>query len=178
MDRTEGLSYSAHSGAEDQMRAELAKERDFIRAVLEASAALILVFDPEGRIVQCNRACEQVLGYTSEELKGQHFWNVFVDAEDREGSRKRFAGIVAARVISAFDREWITKSGERRRISFSNAPLLKEDGQPKYYIVTGVDITARHKTQQELLKSEIQFRSIWEASQEPMCLSGAIAGRF
>ncbi len=173
MYRTEGLSHPANSGTADQIRAELAKECDFIAAVLEASAALILVFDPEGRVVQCNRACEQVLGYTSEELKGQHFWNVFVDAQDRADSRKRFAGIVAARVISAFEREWITKSGERRRISFSNAPLLKEDGQPEYYIVTGVDITGRYKAQQELLKSEIQFRSIWEASQEPMCLSAA-----
>jgi PAS domain S-box-containing protein len=131
-----------------------------------------MVSDTQGRIVHCNRACEQVTGYSSDEVKGRFFWDVFVSPERREQSRKHFYRLVAARVTSAFNREWIAKSGERRRISFSNRPILNGQGELEYFIATGIDVTERHRAEQELLKSETLFRSIWEASREPMCLTG------
>jgi PAS domain S-box-containing protein len=58
------------------MDGDLIKERDFITAVLQACGALVVVFDSEGRIVLCNRAFEQVTGYSSDELKGKIFFGV------------------------------------------------------------------------------------------------------
>jgi PAS domain S-box-containing protein len=150
---------------------DLTKETDFIGAILQACGALVVVFDTEGRIVLCNRASEQVLGYSSAELKGKIFFDVFVSPEGREQSRKRLEHGVSARAASAFENEWIAKSGERRRISFSNVPMLNQDGEVEYYITTGIDITDRHYANQELLKSENRFRSIWEASCDPMLLT-------
>jgi PAS domain S-box-containing protein len=172
MDRPRLANGHISSETQDRIPAELARERDFISAVLQACAALVVVFDTEGRIVHCNRACEQVTGYACEEIKGQFYWDVFVSPERREQSRKHFCRLVAARITSAFNREWIAKSGERRRISFSNRPLLNHQGELEYFIATGIDITARHQAEQELLESETQFRSIWEASREAMCLTG------
>jgi len=138
---------------------DLTKDTDFIGPILQACGALVVVFDSEGRIVLCNRACEQVLGYSSAELKGKIFFDVFVSPEGREQSRKRLEHGVSARAASAFENEWIAKSGERRRISFSNVPMLNQDGEVEYYITTGIDITDRHYANQELLKSENRFRS-------------------
>jgi PAS domain S-box-containing protein len=149
----------------------LTEEKDFITAVLQACGALVIVFDAEGRIVLFNRAFEEVMGYSSEELKGKIFFDVLVSAESREQSRKRLEYGISARAASAFENEWITKAGERRRISFSNVPMLNENGEVGYYIATGIDITDRYQAGQELMKSEIQFRSIWEASCEPMFLT-------
>jgi PAS domain S-box-containing protein len=157
--------------AQQKIRAELAKERDFINAVLQASGALVVVFDKDARIVQCNRACEQVTGYSRTELDGQVFWDVFVPDEIRHASRERFELLLATKAPSSFENEWLTKSGERRRISFSNTVLTSADGEVQNVISTGVDITSSYRAEQERLKSEIQFRSIWEASHEPMCLS-------
>ena len=150
---------------------ELIKERDFITAVLQACGALVVVFDTPGRIVFCNRGFEQVTGYSRAELKGKLFFDILVSPEGREHSRKRLEYFISARASSAFEGEWITKAGEPRRISFSNVPMLNEDGGVGYYIVTGIDITDRYRADQELLKSETQFRSIWEASCEPMFLT-------
>jgi len=172
MDRAGLANGNLPSESQDQIPAELARERDFISAVLHACDALVVVFDTEGRIVHCNRACEQVTGYSCDEIKGQLYWNAFVSPERREQSRNHFHRLVAARITSAFNREWIAKSGERRRISFSNLPLLNDKGELEYFIATGIDITARHQAEQELVKSETQFRSIWEASREAMCLTG------
>jgi PAS domain S-box-containing protein len=156
---------------------DLTKDRDFITGVLQACGSLVLVFDTAGRIVLCNRAFEQVMGYSSAELTGKIFFDVLVRPERRERSRERLEYGVSARARSAFESEWITKSGQPRRISFSNVPLLNKAGAVEHYIVTGIDITDRYHADQDLLKSEIEFRSIWEASCEPMFLtdqSGAI----
>jgi PAS domain S-box-containing protein len=150
---------------------DLTKDRDFITAVLETCGALVIVFDAQGRIVYLNRALERVLGYASEELIGRVFFEVLVSPDGREQSRQRLEHAFLTRAASAFENEWITKSGERRRISFSNVPTLNEQGQVQFYITTGVDITDRYRAEQELLKSETQFRSIWEASCEPMFLT-------
>ena len=153
------------------MDGDLIKDRDFITAVLQACGALVVVFDPQGRIVLCNRAFEQVTGYSSAELKGKVFFEVLVRPEGREQSRERLEYGISARAASAFENEWITKSGEPRRIAFSNAPMLNQNGEVEYYITTGIDIADRHRAEQELLKSENQFRSLWEASSEPMFLT-------
>src|SRR5580704_417952 len=152
---------------------DLIKERDFITAVLETCGALVLVFDTAGRIVFCNRECELVTGYSNAELIGKVFFDVLVSPDGREQSRKRLERGITSRAASAFENEWIAKSGEPRRISFSNVPMLKENGDVEYYIVTGIDITDRYRAGQELLKSEIRFRTIWEASCEPMFLTDA-----
>lgn len=159
------------------MNGELTKERDFISAVLDTCGALVIVFDAAGRIVYLNRALERVLGYASEELIGRVFFDVLVSPDGREQSRQRLKHGFSARAASEFESEWITKSGQPRRISFSNVPTLNEQGAVQYYIATGIDITDRYRAEQELLKSEMQFRTIWEASCEPMFLtdpSGAI----
>jgi PAS domain S-box-containing protein len=153
------------------MDGDLIKERDFITAVLQACGALVVVFDSEGRIVLCNRAFEQVTGYSSAELKGKIFFDILVSPDGREQSRKRLKDYISARAPSAFESQWITKSGEPRRISFSNVPMLSDNGDAEYYITTGIDITDRRHADQELLKSETQFRSLWEASCEPMFLT-------
>jgi PAS domain S-box-containing protein len=151
---------------------DLTRERDFITAVLDTCEALVIVFDSAGRIEYSNRAFERVLGYTSEELIGRVFFDVLVSPDGREESRQRLEHGFSAGAASAFENEWITKSGERRRISFSNVPTLNQQGAVEYYVTTGIDITDRYRAEQELLKSETQFRSIWEASCEPMFLTG------
>jgi PAS domain S-box-containing protein len=151
---------------------DLTKERDFITAVLDTCEALVIVFDAAGRIEYSNRAFERVLGYASEELIGRVFFDVLVGPDGREQSRQRLEHGFSAGAASAFENEWITKSGERRRISFSNVPTLDAQGAVEYYVTTGIDITDRYRAEQELLKSETQFRSIWEASCEPMFLTG------
>jgi len=136
-----------------------------------------MVFDVAGRFVYANRAVELALGYSSEELTGQVFFDLVVSPDSRERSRQRLENGFCARAASAFENEWITKTGERRRISFSNVPMLNEQGAVEYYIATGIDITDRYRAEQELLKSETQFRALWEASCEPMFLtdpSGAV----
>ena len=48
------------------------------------TAALVVVLDPQGRIVRFNRACEPVSGYSFAEVKDRYFWNLCVVPEEAE----------------------------------------------------------------------------------------------
>src|SRR5580704_7636251 len=51
----------------------LQEERNVVSAILHTVGALVVVLDPQGRIVRFNRACEQVSGYSFAEVKEKYF---------------------------------------------------------------------------------------------------------
>ncbi len=153
------------------MPGDLITDGEFITSVLQACGALVVVLDSTGGVVFCNPAFQQLMGYSVEELAGKAFFEVLVRPESRDRSRQRLEFGLSHRAASCFENEWITKSGEPRRISFSNVPMSNHGSGAPYYIVTGIDVTDRYRVEQELLKSETQFRSIWEASSEAMLLT-------
>src|SRR5262245_7453358 len=59
---------------EAQLQSALLKtERDFISAVLDTVASLVVVLDHEGKILRANRAFEAMTGYKNEEMRGSDF---------------------------------------------------------------------------------------------------------
>ena len=55
-----------------------------VSAILDTVGALVVVLDPEGRIVRFNRACEQISGYSFDEVKEKYFWDLCVVPEEAE----------------------------------------------------------------------------------------------
>ena len=67
--RDDGRPWFIHGVAFDitelkQAETALDEERQFVNAVLDTVGALVVVLDPQGRIVRFNRACEQTTGFT------------------------------------------------------------------------------------------------------------------
>jgi PAS domain-containing protein len=60
---------------------DLKKERDFVSTVLNTVETMIVVLDRDGRIVRFNRSCEQVSGYTFEEVQGRFVWDFLIPPE-------------------------------------------------------------------------------------------------
>src|SRR5271154_983151 len=56
----------------------LQEERNVVSAILHTVGALVVVLDPQGRIVRFNRACEQLSGYSFAEVSGQKIWDLFM----------------------------------------------------------------------------------------------------
>src|SRR5580658_4665993 len=87
--RKNGRPWFIHGTAFDiteLKRAEqaLQEERNVVSAILHTVGALVVVLDPQGRIVRFNRACEEVSGYSYEEVKEKHFWDLCLDREEAE----------------------------------------------------------------------------------------------
>jgi diguanylate cyclase (GGDEF)-like protein/PAS domain S-box-containing protein len=139
----------------------LGRERDFSDAVLQTAAALVLVLDPSGRIERFNQACERVSGYSSEEAVGAFVWDLVVAPEGRESIQEYFLGLTPESFPSARENVWVSKTGARRFISWSNAGLADSQGKIRHVIATGVDITEKRSAERALRDSEMRFRAIF-----------------
>jgi PAS domain S-box-containing protein len=130
----------------------LQEERNVVSAILHTVGALVVVLDPQGRIVRFNRACEQVSGYCFAEVKQKYFWDLCVVPEEAE----RFQAIVeqlrGENSSKDYETSWVTRNGLRRLIAWSSTFLPGEDGTPAYLIATGIDITERKRLEKAILE--------------------------
>jgi two-component system sensor kinase FixL len=114
-------------------------------AAFDVLAALVVVLDPEGRILAVNPACERLTGYTIEELKGHHFWDVFILKEELGPVTALHRELAAGRFPNKFRNSWRLKSGETRIIDWDNTAVLGDDGKVAFVLKTGIDVTDEGK---------------------------------
>lgn len=123
---------------------------ELTNAVLDTVGALVVVLDPEGRIVSFNRACERTTGYLSAEVEGRPFWDFLLVPEEVDPVKAVFAQLQTGEVPNAFENYWVAKDGSRRWITWSNTALADENGAIQYILGTGIDITEHRKAEEKL----------------------------
>jgi PAS domain S-box-containing protein len=133
--------------------AALQEERNVVSAILDTVGALVVVLDPDGRIVRFNRASELTSGFNFEEVHGRYIWDLFLIPEELA----RFKAVVlqwrAGGGPSDYDSHWVTTRGGRRMIAWSGTVLRGRAGQAEYIIATGLDVTERKRLEHALLDS-------------------------
>ena len=140
----------------ERKRAEqaLLEERNFVAAVLETAGALVSVLDRQGNIIRFNRACEQLTGYTLDEVRHRCIWDLFAIPEELAAVRLRFETLLDRQAPIEWENYWQAKDGTRHLISWSNSVLLDAQGEVKYIIATGLDITERKRAEEVRLALE------------------------
>ena len=133
-------------------------ERDFGAALLDTAQTLICVLDREGRIVRFNRACEEATGFSADEVVGRHVVGLVVPVEDAEPFAALLEEWWTVRAPSPRQGHWLTKHGGRRLIAWANRPLLDDDGEVRYVLTSGLDITERESAASELWSLQGQLR--------------------
>ena len=141
----------------------LQAERDFSSAVMATSGALVVVLDPEGRIVRFNRACEKLTGYTFEDVQGKYFWDLFLTKEELEPVKAVFSSLRSGQFPNEYENDWLAKDGTKLRIVWANTAIVDEYGTVSYVIGTGIDITDRKMAEMALRESEERYRRITNA---------------
>ena len=125
---------------------QLVIERDFVAAVLETTPALMVVLDPQGRILRWNRACEDFTGLSHLESIGMPLWEIFpVPAPILENGLHR---LLAGEPLE-YESEWSDAGGQRRWLHWKSGAHRGEDGAVAYIICSGIDITLRRRAEQE-----------------------------
>lgn len=145
----------------EKAKESLKQERDFISAIIDTAASLIIVVDKEGRIVRFNKTCEKITGYSFDEMKGKTLFDGLIAPEEIELVRTEIKNLKKGIFPSELENLWVTKDGKRRLISWSNTVLYKE-GVIEYLIGTGIDITERKKAEEALIASEEKYRDLFE----------------
>ena len=144
-----------------QTEEALQEERNVVTAILDTVGALVIVLDPEGRIIRFNRACERSTGYTFAEASGRYVWDLFIPAEDSSGFKTNFEKMRAGQLQNDFECPWLARDGNRRLIAWSGTSLGRGKRNPAYVIATGIDITERKQLERAILEvSEREQRRI------------------
>jgi PAS domain S-box-containing protein/diguanylate cyclase (GGDEF)-like protein len=130
--------------------AALRSERNRLSAVVESAGTLVLLTDPEGRIVMFNRACEESLGWSAQQAMGRLYWDVVRGADDPDAVRQLFAGLGGNPAPQRLQGEWRTPDGRTRNIAWTHTLLRREDGSVEFVLATGIDVTELRGAEQRL----------------------------
>ncbi|HKD84196.1 MAG TPA: PAS domain S-box protein [Terriglobales bacterium] len=129
----------------------LEAEHNVVTAILDTVGALVIVLDPNGRIVRFNRACERSTGKTLADVAGRHVWDLFIPAEEAAEFRSQFEKMRAGRLQDEYECQWLAADGARRLIAWSGTSL-PAGKTPAYVIATGIDITERKHLERAILE--------------------------
>lgn len=153
------------SAEREKAERSLKQERDFTNAVIDTAGALVVVMDPEGRILRFNRAAEQLSGYSLAEVKNRLLWDLgLIPPEDVPGVKQAFEQLKGnySLFLNRHENFWRTKQGALRLISWSNTALINAAGEVEFVMGTGIDITDRKLAELALKESEERYRDLFE----------------
>lgn len=147
---------------QERQKAEeaLRQERNFADAILNVAGALVVVLDRQGRIVRFNQTCEQITGYSFEEVRGKVVWDNLLIPEEQHSVLAVFHQLVMGQCPTQHEHHWVTKTGEQRLITWSNTTLTDIDGAISYVIATGIDVTEQRLAEARLRTSEATNRAL------------------
>ena len=134
--------------ADDALRAS---ERRF-RETLENAQLVAVQLDISGAIAFCNDFLLELTGWKREEILGREWLDLFIPEELREEMRQIFRNEAGFRedMPSHYENYILTRTGERRLVSWSNTILRDEANTPIGVTSIGEDITYRKQAEEAL----------------------------
>ena len=140
-------------------------------AFVEAVEALMCVIDGEGRILLTNPALQRFTGQDAEALLGRRFSEVWVAPEDVALADQAVRLAIESGVAHPQEGDWLTGSGERRRVTMRNTVLHDQDGTPYAIACVGLDVSddrarearLRHQTRTDLLTGVASRGALFDA---------------
>jgi PAS domain S-box-containing protein len=119
---------------------------------------MLCLIDEEGRLTQggANIAFEHTLGYEPSEVGGQVLWEDFVDPAEADEVRTLVEAVQGGAPPKEHDNTWLTRDGGRLSVAWTCTPLPEID-ERRLFLITGVDITERKRTAEDLHASRARL---------------------
>jgi PAS domain S-box-containing protein len=138
----------------DRQTAALQASEARFRAIFEQAGIGVALGDPEGRLIQANRAYCQIVGYSPDELFGVPFTE-YTHPDDREAEMALFRDLVAGtRDYYTIQKRQIRRDGQACWVAVTVTVARGADGQPRFAIRMLEDITEQKKTMTALVQAE------------------------
>jgi len=144
---------------------------DFAPSIIDVVDALIIVMDAEGRIIFFNKTCERITGYSFNEIKNKHVWDIFLIPEEVESVKAVFNQLRNGIFPNKHVNFWVSKDGNRRIIEWSNTAILDNKQAVKYVVSAGIDVTEQVQAIEALKESEQRYRTLFDNSLDGIYIS-------
>ena len=146
--------------AQERTSADVRRERDFNRRLIESVPGIFYLIDQDGRFVLWNHHFEAITGYSSEEMHSAQPLDFF-EGEDRQLIEERIGAVFATGSATA-EALFRSKDGSKRPFFFTGERIALEDGRP-VLIGLGFDITERRQAEAELTRQTAVLQATLEA---------------
>jgi len=143
--------------------ARLRADEAAYREIVNRTNAIVLRWDPEGRVIFLNDYGQRLFGYTNDELVGRSVLGTIVS--DTESSGRDLVAMIhdlllhPERYVSN-ENENLRRDGGRVWITWRNTPIVDAEGRLVEIISTGIDTTERKRAEDALRASEERFRQL------------------
>ena len=118
----------------------VARERNFIAAMLDTTQALVIVLNARGEIIRTNAACQRLTGYDAEELVGRHIQQLIPESSESVDSFLRRLSMGES-VSATWEGNLLRRDSAARYISWSVATIHDEKAGSGFLVATGIDMT-------------------------------------
>ena len=145
--------------------------REPLTELLSVVDALVIVLDLDGHIMSFNRACEELSGYTFEEVRDQLLWEILLPPDEVGLVRERLRRVAAGEGSVRGENHWLTRVGAPRRIVWSNVLLRGSTEATARVVASGIDVTDLRGASEQLQESEDRYRAVVEQASEGITLT-------
>lgn len=149
-----------------QHEGELRRIEDRYRAIFDASLDGLCVIDSAGNVVDVNPALMRVDGFDRQELIGQ-FPPTFRDPKEHEHHR-RYVALVLERGSLESEAQLLRKDGTAYMAELRSV-RIEYHGQPQILVIVR-DISERRSRELDLVRSEDQYRTVFEGMIDGLAL--------
>jgi two-component system, NtrC family, sensor kinase len=140
----------------------LREKESLLSRVLENMEGLLVVLDKYGTVVQFNKSCERLFGYSGDEM------HVKLTTRQLELPIPREIGALkdliqkmrSGKRMQCYENKWKTRDGEIRYISWAIQILQEPNGEVEYIYATGTDITERKQAEKLLQREQLLLQSL------------------
>lgn len=134
---------------------ELRESEAFLKNIVDNIPAMVFVKDAdELRYVAFNKAGEELLGYSREELLGKNDHDLFPEEQAAFFTLKDREVLAQGDLLEIPEETVKTRSGDDRIIRTKKIPLFDSEGNARYLLGIAEDITDRKHLEEQLLQSQ------------------------
>lgn len=122
---------------------------DVTRAILDVISSPTIATDCAGRLMQFNRAAENLAGYKASEVLGRPVWEVFLRDEQADKMRLEFERQFFP---VYFENQWVLSDGSVRELAWSSTVVRDEHDAVSYIVSSATDTTGLRTAESALRK--------------------------
>ncbi len=137
---------------------------------LESIRSVIVRWDPSGEILFVNPYGRELFGFEEGDLAGRSVVGTIVSDSERSQQylRQLIEGIVDDPASYENEEgESFRENGESIRMAWRNKPVLDDDGELREILTIGIDITERHRIEQQIKEQKDLLEDTLESLTHP-----------
>jgi PAS domain S-box-containing protein len=161
-----------------EAEAALHAEKSFAESLVSTAQAIVLVLDPQGRVVTFNPYMETLSGFSAEQARGKDWFETFLPERGRAETRALFKAAIGGVPTRGNVGPILTRDGRELLVEWYDKTLEDGNGNVTGLLSIGRDVTRRVRAETALKDSESRFRALFVSSADAIMTLEPPSWRF